>query len=120
MKELNNEPTIALQRNLLGSIDLSDIEDDKELSEADRRAYCAAIFAIYPRLEKDLRNFLHKQLIFSSMEARNWDQVIFGRGTFNGISLLLELWEKAAKEHEANSKPEEDFDKHSPISEAVG
>lgn len=110
------EPTIALQRNLLGSIDLSDIED-KEENEGERRDYCAAIFALFPRIEKDIKKFLYQQLLFSSNQADTWEKVIFGRGTFNGMDLLLEHWKTAAKEHEANSKPTEDFNKNSPISE---
>ena len=110
------EPTISLQRNLLGSISIEDVLEEDE-TEADRKAYCAAIFAVFPRLEKDLKKFLHAQLLYSANEAETWERVIFGRGSFNGMALLLENWKIAAKEHEANSGQKEDFDKHSPISE---
>ena len=114
MKE-PKEPTIALQRNLLGSIDLSNIEGEQ--SEDERRAHCSAIFAVFPRLEKDLKKFMHAQLMFSSMEADTWEKVIFGRGTFNGLSLMYEHWQKASAEHVSNAEKKEDFDKSSPIGE---
>ena len=115
-EELRLEPTIALQRNLLGSIDLTDI-DFEELDESERKAYNAAIFAVFPRLEKDIKKFLYEQLMFSSNEADTWEKVIFGRGTYNGMSLLREHWEKSAKNHEAEAKPEEKFEKHGILSE---
>lgn len=112
--KIYKEPTIALQRNLLASIDLSDTED--ELSETDRRAYCAAIFAVFPRLEKDIKKLLNEQLLFSANQADTWEKVIFGRGTFNGMALLLEKWKEASAEHIANSKTEE-FDKTNSLPE---
>jgi hypothetical protein len=108
-------------RHMLCSIDLSDIDQDKkELSEADRMAYCSAIFAVFPRIEKDIKELLYEQLMFVNNNAQDWNQVVFGRGTFNGMDLLLEKWRKASIEHEANSKDkkeEKKFDKSNPISE---
>lgn len=109
------EPSITLLRHQLGSIDLSDVKEDEEMTEAERREYCAAIFAVFPRLEKDIKKFLYQQLMFSSNNATTWEQVIFGRGTFNGIDLLLDHWQKAQAEH--IPAPKENFDVHSPIGE---
>lgn len=109
--------SIKLQRNLLGSIDIGDISGKIEETEQERKDHCAAIFAVYPRLEKDIKAFLHQQLMFSSMQAEDMEKVIFGRGTFNGMALLLDYWRSASKEYEANSKPEGDFDKHGVIGE---
>jgi hypothetical protein len=108
------EPSIKLLRHQLGSIDISDIiEDEKEMSKEERAQYCAAIFAIFPRLEKDIKRFLHRQLMFISNRAVNWEQVIFGRGTFNGIDLLYKYWKDAAAEFEAKPKEErKKLDKH--------
>jgi hypothetical protein len=96
--------SVKVIRHLLASIDLSDIKEDEEMSESDRKAYCSAIFAVYPRIEKDIKKLLYEQLMFSSNNAETWEQVIFGRGTFNGMDLLLEKWKKVAVEHEANVK----------------
>ncbi len=110
------EKTILLQRHLLGSISFEDIQDEEE-SEQDRKDYCSAIFAIYPRLEKKLKKLLLTQLMFSSNEADTWEKVILGRGTTNGLALLLEEIEKANSEHIANNKQKDEFDKASPIAE---
>lgn len=119
-KEFDKQ-SLKLIRHQLGSIDLSDVkEEETELSETKRRAYCAAIFAVYPRLEKDIKKMLYLQLMFNSNEAGDWSQVIFGRGTFNGMDLLLSKWKKAQAEHLANLKENEEDkpkDKTNPMPE---
>jgi len=115
---VKKELTIKLMRHLLGSVDLPDLEDEKEMSANERKEYCAAIFAVWPRLEKDIKGFLYRQLMFSSNEAEDWDKVVFGRGTFNGMDLLYEHWKKAASEFESESKESKGgFNKSSPIAE---
>ena len=96
------EPTIKLQRHLLSSLDLSDIED-KMMTEVERRAYVDAIFAVWPRLEKDLKKFMYDQLLFASQKATTWEEVLFARGTFNGMDLLFEHWKIAANEFESSA-----------------
>lgn len=105
------EATLALMRHLLGSIDLSDIEDKpyrKDMSEAERREYCSVIFAAFPRLEKDIKEFMYDQLMFANLEAEDMLQVALARGTFNGLDLLLNHWKKASIEFQA--KPKEGTD----------
>ena len=106
--------SIELIRHGLGIIELKDLED-KELSENERREYCAAISAIWPRIEKDIKSFLYKQLIKTSMQAETWEQVLVGSGVFGGMEILLEHWMKAASEHNERLK-EDKFDKHDPLS----
>jgi len=112
---MDKEPTISLQRNILASIDLQMMEDE-EMSETERKAYCSAIFAVFPRIEKDLKRFMYQQLLFQGTEADTWEKVIFGRGTFNGLDLMYEYYKKVSQEHISNSKREDDFDKHEVIS----
>lgn len=102
---------------MLGSIDLSDLEEDEDMGENERKEYCAAISAVFPRIEKDIKRFLHEQLMFVCNQAETWERVIFGRGTFNGMDLLLEHWKKAHMEHTAKTIPEEPGDKTNPIGE---
>lgn len=115
------EPTLKLMRHLLGSIDLSDIEDKpyrKDMSVSERKAYCAAIFAIFPRLEKDIKEFMYDQLLFMNLEAQDMLQVSIGRGTFNGFDLLLQHWKKAASEYESTPKnTSEEVDNSNPMPE---
>lgn len=102
---------LTLLKHQLGSLDLSDLPKE-DMTESERKEYCASISGIYPRLEKDMKKLLHEQLMFISNSAENWDQVIFGRGTFNGIDLLLNHWKRASDEHTANIQPKEKFDRH--------
>lgn len=111
------DKTIELQRHLLGSIDLSDVEDAKELSEEEKRARVDIIGAAFPFIERDIKKFLYEQLMFSSNQALDWEQVLVGRGTFNGMDLLLEHWKKDRVEFLAKATPKEEFDEHNPVGE---
>ena len=111
------EKSLELLRLELGSIDLSSTQEDKEMSESERKDYCAAISSVFPRLEKDIKKFLYEQLMFTSNRAEDWDRVIFGRGTFNGMDILLNHWRIASLEHTAKTVPEEEVDKSNPIAE---
>lgn len=111
------DKTIELLRHLLGSIDLSDVEDIKELSEEEKRAHIDIIGAAFPYIEKDIKKFLYEQLMFSSNQAMDWDQVLVGRGTFNGMDLLLEHWKKDRVEYLAKAQPKDQFDEHNPVGE---
>lgn len=106
---------LAVMRHLLASIDLEDIEDEK-MSESERKEYNGAISAVFPRLEKDIKRFLHTQLMFVSNQATDMNQISFGRGTYNGMAILLEHWKKAHLEHTV-VEPKEDFDKHEVVGE---
>jgi len=108
--------SLKLMRHHLGSIDLSDMVDEKELNEQERRDYCAAIHAVFPRLEKDVKALLYQQLLFGAKESADWEQVIFGRGVMEGPAILLEKWKAAHLEH-MNRSNEEPFDKTNPLSE---
>ena len=107
--------SLALVRHRLGSIDLSDVE--REMDENERREYCSTISAVFPRLERDIKKFLHEQLLFISNNAEAWEQVIFARGTFNGMDILLNHWEKANAEHLKlnKDKNEKEPENHNPI-----
>jgi len=108
---------LVLMRHLLGSIDLADVEEEKEMSENERKDYCATISAVFPRLEKDIKKFLHAQLMFSANQAEDWEKVVFGRGTFNGIDILYQHWKQAHMEHTAKGQKDEPEDKTSPVPE---
>ena len=116
-KELD-EKSLTLIRHQLGSIDLKDI-GEKEMSESETKDYNASISAVFPRLEKDIKKFLHEQLIFMANKSENWSQVVFGRGTYNGIDLLLNHWRQAHTAHTARlgEGEGEKFDEHKVIGE---
>lgn len=107
--------SIEVIRHELASIDLSDIEE-KEMTENERKEYIAAISAVFPRLEKDIKRFLYEQLMFIANQAQDMNQISFGRGTFNGMDILLNFWKKAHIEHTVK-EPKEEFDKHDVVGE---
>ena len=89
-------------------IDLQ-IPESKELTEVERKDYCASIFAIFPRLEKDIKEKMYEQLITTytesigttrTREERDFE-VVRGNGIMEGMAVLLEHWSLASAEHQA-------------------
>ena len=114
-----NEDSLKLLRHQLASIDLGDIEKE-EMSEAETKEYNASISAVFPRLEKDIKKFLYEQILFAVNQSNSWEQVIFARGTYNGMNLLLHHWRNAFNQHNERIKNEgEDkkFDRNKIIGE---
>ena len=97
-------------------VELHDVEP-KEETEAERKAYCVAISAVFPRLEKDIKRFQVGQLMYINNQSLTWDQVMISRGTFNALDLLLDHWKMAHLEHSEKGVPKEKFDKNSPLGE---
>lgn len=97
--------SLDMMREMLSSIDLSVMKEQEEhiQSTNERKEYCAAIFAVWPRLEKDIKKLMYEQLMFASQSAESWEAVLVARGTFNGLDLLYELWKTAAGEFEGNA-----------------
>ena len=108
--------SLELIRKALAVISLEDIEE-KEQDENERKEYCAAIAAVFPRIERDIKKALHEQLLKASMQSETWEQTLVGRGVFAGFELLLEKWSKAHAEHLNQAKPKEVFDPHGIIGE---
>lgn len=110
------EESLILARNALGLIDLSQVEDEDKMSPEEHRAYCAAIHAVFPRLEKDLKRFMYNQLLFNAKECADWEQNLFGRGALDALAQVHKFWENASNEHESNSTGD-GFNIHSPFNE---
>lgn len=109
---------LKLFRQNLATIDLSDVVEMDEMSPSERAAYCGAIFAVWPRLEKDIKDAMFAQIMYNSKHADNWEQVIFGRGVIDGFAQLHARWEKAATEHqERATEGKEQIDPHNPINQ---
>ena len=49
-------------------------------------------------------------------ESQVWEQIVFAKGTYNGMDLLLNHWRKAHVEHSSKGVKEE-FDKTKVIGE---
>ena len=96
---------------------------EEQQTEQDRISYCAAIFAVFPRLEKDIKTKMYEQLVATyttsvgtskKKEERDFE-IVRGNGVLEGMAVLLEEWRVASKEHEAKSRQEEPFDRHNPL-----
>lgn len=93
------------------------IVEEKPQTEQERKDYCGTIHAVFPRLEKDIKEALHARLVYTAMETKDWEALMLSRGIMEGMSILLEQWRSAHSEHIANSQPETNFDKHNPLAE---
>ena len=93
------------------------ITEEKDFTEQERKDYCASIFAVFPRLEKDIKDALHARLVFTAMETKTWEELMMNRGIMEGMTILLEQWRAAQGEHIANNSAKPEFDKHNPVSE---
>lgn len=60
---------------------------------------------------KITRFLIKHQIDFTAKEADNMDEVSFGRGTINGITLFMEEVEKWVAEWEKRNQPETKYDK---------
>ena len=100
----------ALMRRLLGSIDFSEEPNEEVFNNR-----AGAIFDIVkPKLDKMIR----EQERFTAAEAADWFQSVFGRGTLNGIELVLEEFKKANAVYiQANQPPEIPSQPFNPIPE---
>jgi hypothetical protein len=73
---------------------------EKALSEAERKGYCASISAIFPILEKDIKEKMGEELVKTYTEADDFNKVLRGQGILEGMAMLLEHWRLANLEHQ--------------------
>ena len=98
------------------TFDQSYLDDESPMTEAERKEYCSAIAAVWPRLEKDIKKFLFKQIMFNNNQAIDWDQVLIGRGVFAGQEMLYDYWKSINQEY-LDRLVHTNFDSHSPLAE---
>ena len=108
-----DQQSALLTRHLLGSIDLSDVEPFKRnLTPDQRKAYVAEMSSVYVRIKPLLKDFIERQKDFIATggevyHGQEGKQIVFGRGTINGLYLILDELQKLYKEH-TNSVPPRD------------
>ena len=82
--------------------------EEKLITEQERKDYCTAIFAVFPRLEKDIKEEMYKQLITTysegigkskTKEERDFE-IVRGNGIMEGMAILLDKWQVAKSEIE--------------------
>jgi hypothetical protein len=100
-----DEQSAFLTRHLLGSIDLSDVEPFKRnLTPDQRKAYVAEMSSVYVRIKPLLKYFIQTQKDFMASggevyHGQEEKQIIFARGTINGLYLILDELYKLYQEH---------------------
>lgn len=115
------ELTARLMRELLGSIDVEKFRFERKLSANDLAAYHQTVAAFFPTIiEPTVKRFIAAQeriMSRGSAELRQFgyvdprDQVIFGRGTMNGLLILMEEFQQAFYSHiAAVEEKQEKFD----------
>ena len=93
---------------------------EKKITEEERKAHNAAIFAVFPRIESDINRLILEQLETTYRDnidlAETREKIVLatvrGNGIMEGAGILLEKWRRDAKTHEAEGQPKEKFDEH--------
>lgn len=101
------------------------IPTEKQLDETEIKAHNSAIFAVFPRIEREIKAKMYEQLIQTYSEnvgnTKTREEVIMttvrGNGIMEGLAIILESFRASAFAHESESKKDTDFDRSSPISE---
>ena len=93
MKELKK--AAELNRHQLGSIDLGDILEEEKITDIEQLELALrAVEFNHAYFEKVLKEFINEQLKFIGMKADSENQLLFGRGTINGLFLVQEWFVK--------------------------
>lgn len=108
---LFNKSATLLNREQLGSISLNEMRD-KDLSENEIKERNAKISSDFKILEQTIKILLIAQEEFMANQCENEKQLLFGRGTVNGLSLLLDEFQSFKGQHDELTKPKEGFNKH--------
>lgn len=106
----------ALLRHLLGSIDLSDVKPLGELKDGERRDFAASIAIVYGKLHRILKPLIEDQKEFALTHDGD---IMFSKGTINGLYLVLEEFERWRGEHLDNTAPPPAFDKYATLPELL-
>jgi len=119
-KKTFNEKATENTRHILGSIDLSNMLDINSFTPTDKLNYLKDAETIFQSVvfQNEMKTMIQAQLEFIGMNAANYDEVIMGRGTMNGFSLMQERFSILHNEYRQAIKPEDrDFDPFNPLPE---
>jgi len=117
LKEIYNflfrKSATLLNKNQLGSISLDNARD--ELTEEERKTRNASIDSSYKHIELSIKKLLIAQQEFMANQCENEQQLLFARGSVNGLTLALEEMKSYKSQHEELTSPKEKFNKFNPI-----
>jgi len=113
-KYIFNKSATLLNREQLGSIEL-DLAGITGLSEDEIKERNATISSDFKIIELTIKRLLIAQQEFMANQCENEKQLLFGRGSSNGISLVLEEFKKYKSQHDELTKPSEEFNQYKVI-----
>lgn len=99
-------PLLTVARHTLGSVDLRDISDPDGIDEKDYTEYTARAVQFYDFFEKEAKWMMKLQHDWWFTNSDSWEQTMFGRGTINGIQLLLDRFGKLKNDYTERTKKE--------------
>lgn len=113
VQEVKDAPYFLVNRHYLSSVKPGDADEYlTKLTNAERRQYEVDASLVYNNLvfQKEVKHLLALQVQFVANESSNWEQVLIGRGTVNGIGLIEDRFQLLNSRHFENIKrPEEDI-----------
>lgn len=118
LKEIYNylfhKSATLLNREQLGSISLDGMRD-KELTENELKERNAKISLDFKIIEQTTKKLLIAQEEFMANQCENEQQLLFARGSINGLTLLLEEFASYKSQHDEITKPKDEFNKFNVI-----
>ena len=101
-------PLLVVARHTLGSIDVSDITNPDDKTPEDYLEYTAQAAQFLKFFENEAKWIMKLQHDWWFTNADGENQMYFGRGTTNGIQLLLERFKLLRDAHIQGNKKEEE------------
>lgn len=102
-------PILTIARHTLGSIDLKDVTNPDNKAPEEYVEYTAQAMQFYNFFEKEAEWIMKLQHDYWFTHADGENQMYFGRGTTNGIQLLLDRFKLLKDTHLQNIKKEEEL-----------
>ena|SRR3990167_5661073 len=107
-------PYFLINRYYLSSIKPEDADEYlSDLTEQEKKEYESEASTVYnnPVFKKEIKHLLGLQSLYVSSQVENWERSLVGRGTINGIGLVLDRFETLHSRHLENVKLPEDVNR---------
>lgn len=112
IKTVEVEKEVIAKRSFLGSIDKDQVQYIKGMSISEHDEHVGSISSIYQKraFSLELNSLMDSQVYWMGEQADGDRQHLFGKGTLNGIQLVLERFQLLDSESRERTKPKEKFD----------
>lgn len=108
-------PVFKRNRHYMASIEVDDFDEYlATLTEQEKKDYEAEASVIFKNkvFQRELKHLEALQARYVAAECENWERNLVGRGTMNGIGLVLDRFQLLNSRHLANTKPQDNSDPH--------